>query len=445
MVMGSKKPRTRITCWNCLQKVPIKYSGEACPNCGAPLTPKAYDARARELATQRRAFESELSKLQRQLNMAIRKNNRWGMLKNLPLLPSRRAIDELTPNTQQLREKIAELSHKRGFPFDRYYASEWFRQSRCFLRVNTSDPKVNASNPFGKPYYDQDGIFHMRVHRDNTWKRGVYGEYVVFSLLEEAIDAGELGPARLLWHLYIPTKQRLRSRGKAGIECTDEIDIALLTTHGLYSIEVKSLYCLIEVRPDSYQDGYSVITTRVGENGQPLTDKRAVDKGVAQNAGHVRALEEELAGFVPEGHVFNVTAYANSCGFEMSVSQGIGGAYVATTSEGPQNIVDVIRLIEGREETCWTKEQVDELADRMSIAYTDPDGSKREEHVKSIVTTHAPLPAPRRRHNKKNDRKPEKTKTRLRPKYQNRKSRFVEEELDDYLNGDYDDYDDYAS
>lgn len=88
---------------------------------------------------------------------------------------------------------------------------------------------------------------------------------------------------------------------------------------------------------------------------------------------------------------------------------------------------------------------MDELADRMSIAYTDPDGSKREEHVKSIVTTHAPLPAPRRRHNKKNDRKPEKTKTRLRPKYQNRKSRFVEEELDDYLNGDYDDYDDYAS
>lgn len=444
MVMGSKKPRTRITCWNCLQKVPIKFSGKACPNCGAPLTPKAYDARARELANQRRALESELSKLQKQLNEAIKQNNRWGMLKNLPLLPSRRAIDELTPKTQQLREKIAELSRKRGCPFDRYYASEWFRQSRCFLRINTPDPRVNASNPFGKPYYDQDGIFHMRVHRDNAWKRGVYGEYVVFSLLEEAIDAGELGPARLLWHLYIPTRQRRRSRGTAGIERTDEIDIALLTTHGLYSIEVKSLYCLIEVRPDSYQDGYSVITTRV-EDGQLLPDKRAVDKGVTQNAEHVRALREELTGVVPPQRIFNVTVYANNCGFEMSAPQGAGDAYVATTSEGTENIVDVIRLIEGREEACWTDERVDELADQMSIAYTDPDGSKREEHAKSIVTAHAPLPAPPKRHGKKGERRPERSKAKLRPKYQSRKSRFIEEELDDYLNGDYDDYDDYAS
>jgi hypothetical protein len=40
-------------------------------------------------------------------------------------------------------------------------------------------------------------------------------------------------------------------RRVATVESTDEIDIALLTTHGLYSIEVKSLYSSIEVRLDN--------------------------------------------------------------------------------------------------------------------------------------------------------------------------------------------------
>lgn len=60
---GKKKPRTRFICWNCGQAVPLKFSGQACPNCGAPLTASAYDAWAQRLAKQRVELEREANKL----------------------------------------------------------------------------------------------------------------------------------------------------------------------------------------------------------------------------------------------------------------------------------------------------------------------------------------------------------------------------------------------
>lgn len=60
---GKKKPRTRFICWNCGQAEPLKFSGQACPNCGAPLTASAYDAWAQRLAKQRVEFEREANKL----------------------------------------------------------------------------------------------------------------------------------------------------------------------------------------------------------------------------------------------------------------------------------------------------------------------------------------------------------------------------------------------
>ena len=68
-------------------------------------------------------------------------------------------------------------------------------------------------------------------------------------------------------------------RRVATVESTDEIDIALLTTHGLYSIEVKSLYSSIEVRLDNCKDAYCVTATPVGQDGQLLTNGITIDMG----------------------------------------------------------------------------------------------------------------------------------------------------------------------
>lgn len=136
---GKKKPRTRFICWNCGQAVPLKFSGQACPNCGAPLTPAAYDTRAQELAKQRVLVERELNRLQAQLDSATKKNTRWGIFKNFRFLPLRRAMDELLLQIQPLKQQIEDLSRKGRFASERYYASEWFRQSRRFLREDIPD------------------------------------------------------------------------------------------------------------------------------------------------------------------------------------------------------------------------------------------------------------------------------------------------------------------
>lgn len=435
---GKKKPRTRFICWNCGQAVPLKFSGRACPNCGAPLTAMAYDAYAQRLAKQRVELEREAHKLQAKLEVATKKNARWGILKKLPFLPSRRAIEELTPQIEQYWTEVSNLARKSRLAPDRYYASEWFRQSRCFLRDDTPDPQVKANNPFKTPHYDQDGVFHMLPARDNSWQRGEYGEYVVVSLLADAIEAGKLGHARLLWHLYVPVRQRSRPHESLGIERTDEIDIVLLTTRGLYSVEVKSLHSHIEVRLDNYKDAYCVTATPIGREGRPLADRSMVDVGIAQNAAHVSSLRAELADRVAPQRVFNVTTYTSHCGFEMHAPQGFGDAYVATTSECSENVLRVIQGIEQGMDAYWTDAQVDELADQLSVSYADPDGSKRANHAKVIRASREP-PTPSPKPYKKRAYKPQTTKSKARSKYQSRKSKFIDEDVRDYLNGDYED------
>lgn len=451
--MGGKLPRTRFTCWGCGKDVPLKYSGKACPNCGAPLTPRAYDHRAKELTAQRHEVELELSRDLNELSAAAERNARWGILGRLPFLPSRRTMKRLTKRSQQLREQISEMALKTRLGADRYYASEWFRQSQRFLRADTPDPRVNKHNPFKTPYYDQDGMFHMLPDGSDCWKRGEFGEYVVFSLLSDAIEDGTLGHARLLWHLYIPSGQYAETHA----ERTDEVDIVLLTTHGLYSIEVKSLHSFIEVRPDSFWDTYLVTATAATRDGRRIEGQSTVSKGVGQNASHVKALRDELAGVVPPSRIFNVTVYTNHCDFEMLAPQGLHDAYVTTTSECPENVIDVIRLIERKTGTRWSDVQVDELADQLSIAYADPDGSKQAEHAKAMEmakerkAAHAsstacapsaecvPFSAPAK-HHKRPARKSQKPKARSQAKYQKRKSTFIEEDVYEYLNGDYDEY-----
>ena len=41
-----------------------------------------------------------------------------------------------------------------NFASDRYYASEWFRQSRLYLRDDTLGPQENEKNPFQTSCYD---------------------------------------------------------------------------------------------------------------------------------------------------------------------------------------------------------------------------------------------------------------------------------------------------
>lgn len=83
----------------------------------------------------------------------------------------------------------------------------------------------------------------------------------------------------------------------------------------------------------------------------------------------------------------------------------------------------------------WTNAEVDVLAERLAISYTDSDGSKQANHAKALSTAR-PSVADSSKSHKKRAHKP---KTKAQPKYQSRKSQFIDEDVRDYLNGDYED------
>lgn len=88
--MGNKAPITRAVCWKCGTQVPLRYGGDICPACGARLRSIDYDDAARKTATLRIDREKRLNALDVDRLEAEADNARWGVLRKLPFLPSRR-------------------------------------------------------------------------------------------------------------------------------------------------------------------------------------------------------------------------------------------------------------------------------------------------------------------------------------------------------------------
>lgn len=382
--MANAMPVTRIRCWGCGEQVPLKFGGGTCPSCGVSLATPAFDGHARGVAQARADEERRLQELACERQQVAARNARWGVLRRLPFVPSRRRLVALDAHIAAAHEAIAARADELGeLARARYYASGWFRATGMALYPDVADEQALAVNPFRAVRYDSAGAFLVDVRLKTMEQRGVYGEYLVFDMLDAAIARGELGEAQLLRGLYVPDRTAA-ARDPYGTSFTEEIDILLATQRRLYIIEVKSLRRRIEVRTSRFGDRLEVHAIPYRRGGKLAREDEHIDKGPSQNHRHVWALVHELAGEVPRSALVNLTVYVDNRGFAMEAEQGVGGDYVATTSAGPQQVLRVVADIEASCSPRWYVDELDELVRLLDMRYADVDGSKAEAHRRSM-------------------------------------------------------------
>lgn len=379
--MGGKAPITRAICWKCSAEVPLRHGGDACPACGVRLRSTDYDGAACEAVSQRVENEKRLNALVQERLEAERANARWGVLRKLPILPSRRRLKAIEGERAAVLDEIRSLAARlRELASARYYMGPWYRATGMHLRVDAPSSDGFKRNPLEAAYYDSEGAFHIKTKLKTKELRGVFGEYLVFERLSSALERGDGISGHLLRALYIPDVSSCE-RDSYGASYTEEVDLLLATERALYVIEVKNLWGRIVVRPEKFRDRYEVeVTSPLGANGAP-GPSRHIDRAPAQNHRHVCALRHGLEGRVPGEAVVNLVVYVdNGDGFTMDAPQGLGGTHIATTGAGDHTLLEVICAIERRMPVRWNAAGLDELAALLDAEYSDVDGSKAESH-----------------------------------------------------------------
>lgn len=393
--MGNKAPITRAVCWKCGTQVPLRHGGDICPACGARLRSIDYDDAARKTATLRIDREKRLNALDVDRLEAEADNARWGVLRKLPFLPSRRWLKAIERERAAVLDEIHNLAARsRELASARYYMGSWYRATGMYLRCDAPSSDGFQRNPLEAAYYDSKGAFHIKKKLRSKEMRGVFGEYLVFELLSLALERDEGISGHLLRSLYIPDVSSCE-RDPYGATYTEEIDLLLATARALYVIEVKNLRGPIAVRPQKFRDRYEVeVTSPNGSNGVPGVG-RYYDRGPSQNHRHVCALRHSLEGRVPGEAIVNLVVYVdNRDGFTMDAPQGLGGAHIATTGAGGHSLLNVIRAIEWSMPVRWDEKGLAELAALLDAEYSDVDGSKAEAHRRAREM-HAQAPRPR--------------------------------------------------
>lgn len=392
--MSGKAPVSRAACWGCGAQVPLRYGGGVCPSCGARLRTIDYDAAAVDIVSARVEKERRLNALVQAHLEAEEKNARWGVLRGLPILPSRRRLKAIEGERVAVLAEVQGLAnHARELASARYYMGEWYRTTGMHLRCDAPGRDGFDRNPLEAAYYDNEGVFHVKTRLKTKILRGIFGEYVVFERLAAALERGDLPFGRVLRALYIPDFGSCE-RDPYGANFTEEVDMLLVASRALYVIEVKNLRGSITVRRQKFLDRYEVEVTPPAGSSSTSHSGAYFDRGPSQNHRHVCALRHAIQGLVPQEAIVNLVVYVgNGGGFIMDAPQGIGGAYIATTDVGEQGVLDVIRAIESSMPFRWSEAELSDLAAFLDAEYSDVDGSKAEAHRRAREM-HARAPRP---------------------------------------------------
>lgn len=197
--MSGKAPVSRAACWGCGAQVPLRYGGGVCPSCGARLRTIDYDAAAVDIVSARVEKERRLNALVQAHLEAEEKNARWGVLRGLPILPSRRRLKAIEGERVAVLAEVQGLAnHARELASARYYMGEWYRTTGMHLRCDAPGRDGFDRNPLEAAYYDNEGVFHVKTRLKTKVLRGVFGEYVVFERLAAALERGDLPFGRVL-------------------------------------------------------------------------------------------------------------------------------------------------------------------------------------------------------------------------------------------------------
>lgn len=379
--MDGKAPISRAVCWGCGEQIPLKHGGDACPLCGVRLRSMDYDRAALDIVSTRIEKEKRLNALVQDRLEAEAMNARWGVLRKLPFLPSRRRINAVERERAAVLAEIKALAGRsRELASARYYMGPWYRATGSYLRDDAPCGDNLGCNPLESAYYDSKGVFRVKTRLKNKTQRGVFGEYLVFEQLATALERDGGLSGRLLRSLYIPDFSSCE-RDPYGAHFTEEVDLLLATARALYVIEVKNLRGSITVRQQRFLDRYEVEVVSPGGSGAASGSNVHIDRAPSQNHRHVCALRHALEGRVPHDAIVNLSVYVDNCGgFAMDAPQGLGGAYIATTGAGEHNVLEVIRAVEGGALVRWGEDELAELVTFLDFEYSDVDGSKAEAH-----------------------------------------------------------------
>lgn len=283
--MSGKAPVSRAACWGCGAQVPLRYGGGVCPSCGARLRTIDYDAAAVDIVSARVEKERRLNALVQARLEAEEKNARWGVLRGLPILPSRRRLKAIEGERVAVLAEVQGLAnHARELASARYYMGEWYRTTGMHLRCDAPGRDGFDRNPLEAAHYDNEGVFHVKTRLKTKVLRGVFGEYVVFERLAAALERGDLPFGRVLRALYIPDFSSCE-RDPYGMNFTEEIDMLLVTSRALYVIEVKNLRGSITVRRQKFLDRYEVEVAPPAGSGSTSHSGVHLDRGPRRTTG----------------------------------------------------------------------------------------------------------------------------------------------------------------
>ncbi|WP_158095308.1 nuclease-related domain-containing protein [Collinsella sp. An2] len=388
MIIYSPTPEA-LACWRCGKDIPLENAHDACPFCGGTLTESACDDEARERLLHNAALASTISDLSQQLETAKRQNKRLGILRRLPIFPSRRRITHLSEQLEKARtESQAITASLRELATVRYYISRWYQRTHIPL----CDLGNRGDTPFGAPRYQLGRRGAVRFECKTTAvgrkrKKLVdarYAEYEAFCALQRIADTGALGHARVLANLVIPYDNDEGQRYQKRIR-SNEIDALLITERAVIVIEVKRGRRAAIVDYRAQQHRHHVALVGITRSGEYFGGEQE-DWSVRQVASHCRTLDKANVYSIDNRSIVGLVIYVDTPRVNVRCEQGEGPTpmYFASLHGMGPDLKDVLVAAVNSKPTVRSAAEVDAVTEEAFARFADLDGSKLREHRKRL-------------------------------------------------------------
>ena len=377
-----------IVCWSCLQDIPFACAGDLCPLCGAELTETAYDRAAKTLLEKSRALATEIGIATEQLSSAETLIQRLGLIDDLPLISTQKFTASLNDSIAEIREQNAQITDTlKQLAVSRYYASHWYHLTGEPL----CDLGAPGDTPFGSPRYElgRAGAVRFNCKATKCSKRkefvnAYYAEYETFCAIQQIVDSGALGYARLLPHLLVMPDHDIPGHRRG--DKTYEIDAVLVTEHAIVVIETKRTWMSVDISYDEKRRKHHITRTGTRKNGERFESMYS-DHSPQQVFSHSRALLEAGIYSVQNQSLIGLVVYSGAPQVSMHCSQGEGTPpiYYASLETQSPNLERVLidALSRRAPERCAA--EVDAVADELFARYSDLDGSKLRAHRERLA------------------------------------------------------------
>lgn len=342
-----------------------------CPHCGVLLDEVTLDLRAKDLVADLTAASLIVSKADALRASADKRGD--GVAGTFRRFVSSLRLVLGARKYSAARARVDEDGRSLQFlAFARYYTGLWYRSTG--IRHFCAGKLPNEQAYFVRPHYEgSTAEFTVGPGDASLQSRGVAGEFLVFEELRRRVADynSPLFGARLAPNLYLPISDRGRGVSQP---IWRQIDLVLIALEGVFVIEAKNKGTKVVASEDFKS---LAVESRSGE-------RQSTRWILDQCAGHADAFAEVTD--IPLDDIYEVTAFVQPFGFEGGSSEFSGNVFVGTCGVAGRN--DFAEAIERkmaalRKEghVALSDERVGELADELTLRFSDLGRGKAERHV----------------------------------------------------------------